>query len=184
MYIQRLHSWPEAYHEALELQKQLKSRVRIEPLRGPVRRIAGADVSYSRRSKRGFGAVVILTFPELEMVESAAAEMEVTFPYIPGLLTFREAPVLLKAFEKLQHVPDVVIFDGQGIAHPQGMGLATHMGLWLGLPAIGCGGIRTAREGTRRVFDFAPSRCAGGRGAAHPNRGKAGICFAGTPDFH
>jgi len=82
--------------------------------------------------------VVVLSYPSLEILEIASTVDRVSFPYVPGLLSFREGPVLLKAFENLQQRPDIVLFDGQGIAHPRGIGLACHMGLFLDLPTIGC----------------------------------------------
>ena len=100
--------------------------------------VAGADISYAKGDDLFYAAVVLLKFPELEIVEQLSVSERVTFPYIPGLLSFREGPVLLKAFEKLKSIPDVAIFDGQGIAHPRRLGLASHMGLFLAIPTIGC----------------------------------------------
>ena len=99
---------------------------------------AGADVSYSKGSDVFFSSVVILEMPHMNVVEEAAAEGKMDFPYIPGLLSFREAPILIKAFEKIRNTPDVIILDGHGIAHPRGLGLASHIGLALDLPSIGC----------------------------------------------
>ncbi|MDH5662431.1 MAG: endonuclease V [Elusimicrobiota bacterium] len=102
--------------------------------------IAGCDVGYDEKRKRAYGSVVLLTFPELKLVEKKGAMgvSERIFPYLPGLLTFREGPVLIAALRKLERSPDIIIFDGQGIAHPVRFGLATHMGLLLGLSTIGC----------------------------------------------
>ncbi len=101
-------------------------------------RIAGADVSFSRGDSVMYAAVVVLDAATLETIDEALAVVAVDFPYIPGLLSFREGPALLEAFRKLRTKPDVIIFDGQGIAHPRGLGLASHMGLVLDTPTIGC----------------------------------------------
>jgi deoxyribonuclease V len=103
-----------------------------------LRSVGGADVAYSKDGNFLFGAIVVLSFPKMELLETATAHKEVSFPYIPGLLSFREAPILMETFKKLKVKPEVMIYDGQGIAHPRGIGLATHMGLWLDLPSIGC----------------------------------------------
>jgi deoxyribonuclease V len=100
--------------------------------------MGGRDVAYSKKGNLLFGAIVILSFPDMEILDMATADGQIPFPYIPTLLTFREGPILIKTFQRLKVKPDVMIFDGQGIAHPRGMGLASHMGLWLNLPSIGC----------------------------------------------
>jgi len=135
-----LHSWDVTCGEAVAIQRMLRERLILcdRDLPDPIRFVAGADISYSRGDDRFFGAAVILSFPALEIVEIASAVARAPFPYVPGLLSFREGPVLLKAFENLKQRPDIVLFDGQGIAHPRGVGLACHMGLFLDLPTIGC----------------------------------------------
>ncbi len=100
--------------------------------------IGGGDVAYSKNEDLFFGAIVVLSFPDMEILDTATAEGKIPFPYISGLLSFREGPIVIKAFQKLKLKPSVMIFDGQGIAHPRGMGFASHMGLWLDLPSIGC----------------------------------------------
>jgi len=100
--------------------------------------VAGADVSYSRTTDRYFAAVIVMRYPDMEVVEESTASGSSSFPYIPGLLTFREGPITLEAFRKLKHKPDVLIFDGQGVAHPRGFGIASHMGVLLGIPSVGC----------------------------------------------
>jgi len=135
-----LHPWEVTCREAVAIQQTLREKLILEDLDlpDPIRFIAGADISYSRGDDRFFGAVVVLSYPSLEILEIASTVDRVSFPYVPGLLSFREGPVLLKAFENLQQRPDIVLFDGQGIAHPRGIGLACHMGLFLDLPTIGC----------------------------------------------
>jgi deoxyribonuclease V len=133
-----LHSWNLTYTEAIKVQQDLSSRVILGPFKSKLKLVAGADVSYSKGSDLFFSGVIVLEMPRMNVVEEVTAQGKVDFPYIPGLLSFREAPVLIKAFEKLVNVPDVVIFDGQGIAHPRGLGIASHIGLMLGVPSIGC----------------------------------------------
>ncbi len=133
-----LKNWPRTYAEAVACQQRLVSQVRLQPLNAVPRFIGGADVSYARQRRRLFGAIVVLTWPELEVVEEVGVAGEEEFPYIPGLLTFREAPVLLQAWSRLKRRPDLLLVDGQGIAHPRQLGLATHLGLLLETPTIGC----------------------------------------------
>jgi len=140
MKIKHLHRWDVTYREAVAIQQELKEKLILhdEDVVEPIKTIAGADVSYEKRNGLLFAAVVLLALPTMDIIEEASSIEEVRFPYIPGLLTFREGPPLLKAFEKLNHNPDAVIFDGQGIAHPRGIGLASHMGLFLDIPTVGC----------------------------------------------
>lgn len=138
MQYKNLHSWDVSPEEAIEIQKDLREKVITENEFGEIRYIAGADISCNRLSPLGYAVVVVMTFPDLEVVEEKRVEAEIKFPYIPGLLAFREAPILLKAFEKLRIEPDLIIFDGQGIAHPRGMGIASHLGIILNKPTIGC----------------------------------------------
>lgn len=120
------------------MQDRLKSRVSIAPLRKEVRLIAGADVSSERFGDELFAGVVVLSYPELEVVAYAVAKAKVEFPYIPGLLSFREIPGLRAALEKLPQKPDLIIVDGQGISHPRRIGIASHLGVVTGIPTIGC----------------------------------------------
>jgi deoxyribonuclease V len=108
--------------------------------------VAGVDVSV--RDGQARSAIVLLSFPELKPFEAATAERPATFPYIPGLLAFREGPVVLEALERLTQRPDVLIFDAQGLAHPRRMGLATHLGVLLDLPSVGCAKSRLCGEYT------------------------------------
>jgi len=135
-----LHRWDVTYREAVAIQEDLLGKLilRDEGIPDPLRTIAGADISYDRGSDLFFAAVVLMDYPGLTLREEASFSARVSFPYIPGLLTFREGPPLLAAFAKLAQTPDCVLFDGQGIAHPRGIGLASHLGLLLDLPAIGC----------------------------------------------
>ena len=103
-----------------------------------MRLIAGADISTQKESSQAYAGVVVMTYPGLEVVEERGVIFELSFPYIPGLLAFRESPPLLKVFEEIGHEPDLILFDGQGIAHPRGLGIASHMGLLLDKPSIGC----------------------------------------------
>lgn len=139
MQITHLHDWNLTPPEAIALQKTLASRVvddRPLPL-DSIRLVAGVDVSVKNNVSQA--AVVVLSFPDLQVVESITNVLPTPFPYIPGLLSFREGPVLEDAFSRLQHEPDVLIFDGMGRAHPRRLGIASHMGLWLDKPTIGCG---------------------------------------------
>jgi deoxyribonuclease V len=140
MKIKHLHRWDVTYREAVAILQELKERLILpdEDVIEPIQTIAGADVSYEKRNGLLFAAVVLLALPTMDIIEESSSIENARFPYIPGLLTFREGPPLLKAFEKLNHNPDAVIFDGQGIAHPRGIGLASHMGLFLDIPAVGC----------------------------------------------
>jgi deoxyribonuclease V len=138
MKAQGLHPWQVTTHEAIAIQKRLRSQVMTENTLGDIRLIAGADIATSKDSPKAYAGVVVLSYPTLEIVEERGLEDEVTFPYIPGLLSFREGPLLIKVFEQLRTDPDVIVFDGQGLAHPRGMGIATHMGLVFDKPTIGC----------------------------------------------
>ncbi len=132
------HRWDVGYRDAASIQDELRDKLVIKELRARPRVVAGADVAYSRRANSVFAAVIVMDFNSMSVIEEVSATAEATFPYIPGLLSFREAPVLLKAFSGINNIPDVILFDGQGIAHPRGVGLASHMGLILDRPAIGC----------------------------------------------
>ena len=125
--------------------------------------VAAADVAYGRGDDITYAAFLLYTYPDLTLLESASAKGRTSFPYIPGLLTFREAPVLLKAYSKLKARPDLILIDGQGIAHPRFMGIAAHIGLILNLPTIGC----------------AKSRLIGRHEELAPDRGKAVPLFVG-----
>ncbi len=135
MNVKRLHSWEVPIEEARALQCELALKVEPKPLHGEVHTVAGVDVGFKGV---GLAAVVVLSYPALKVIEVAKAERPVSFPYVPGLLSFREGPVVLEAIEKLQTVPDLFMFDGQGRAHPRRLGIASHIGLMLDKPSIGC----------------------------------------------
>jgi deoxyribonuclease V len=138
MRVRTLHLWNLPPQEAIAVQDRLCVKICEKALSKPVKTVAGADASYSPQGRRVHAAVLVYTFPDLDLTDQAFASDTVYFPYVPGLLSFREAPVLAKAFRKIRVEPDVIIFDGQGIAHPRGLGLASHMGLMLDCPTIGC----------------------------------------------
>ena len=148
------HSWNLTVPEARALQEDLRKLVVREDRLGPVRRVAGVDVSYDRRSPVLFAAAVVLDADTLEPIETVGIRDRARFPYVPGYLSFREAPAVLRALAKLRHTPDLLICDGHGVAHPRRFGLACHLGLWLDLPTIGCAKSRLigshAEPGTRR----------------------------------
>lgn len=142
-----LSSWPKTYQEALAVQEELRHRVRLAPLPHPPCLVAGADAITDRADRKIFGAVAVYSYPELELVEEAGVEGECPFPYRTGLLSFREIPILAAAFKRLRNRPEVILVDGQGIAHPRGLGLASHLGLVLDLPTIGVAKSRLVGEG-------------------------------------
>lgn len=122
--------------KAMALQKRLAGLVVCKRQLGPVATVAGIDVSL--RDKVACAAVVALSYPDLKVVDHAIATRPATFPYIPGLLSFREGPAILDAMSRLSSMPDLLIFDGQGVAHPRRLGIASHIGLLTDIPAIGC----------------------------------------------
>lgn len=133
-----LHRWNVGVEEAVRLQDNLRDSVILKKTFKEVKTVAGADVAYSGNDNFLFGAIVVCSYPAMEPIDSATAGGAIDFPYLPGLLSFREGPILIKAFQKLNVKPDLMIFEGHGIAHPRRMGLASHLGLWLNLPSIGC----------------------------------------------
>ncbi len=136
--MKELHDWHLSIAQALDLQHQLAAKVvRSSGLVTP-RFIAGVDISVGKAPGMATGAVVVLSYPELEVVETKLAQGRLDFPYIPGLLSFRESPLTLAACEKLSITPDLILVDGQGVAHPRRFGLASHLGLFLDTPTIGC----------------------------------------------
>jgi deoxyribonuclease V len=135
---EQLHDWKMTPREAVELQKSLRERVRLAPLRKKIKTIAGADISFNKFSPVVYAGLVVLSLPSLEVIEEVGVVSETEFPYVPGLLSFRETPSVLEAWAKLKTEPDAVMFDGQGIAHPRRIGIASHVGLLLNRPTFGC----------------------------------------------
>lgn len=167
--VRQLHRWDVAPAEARAIQLDLRKRLDLTDHRGKIRYVAGSDVAFrlpERRSwesgtGRAIAGVVVFTFPELEEVERASAERPLTFPYVPGLLSFREIPALLDAFGKLRHMPDLIFCDGHGYSHPRRMGIASHLGLLLDAPTIGCAKSRltgTHKEPGAKVGAWTPLR--------------------------
>ena len=132
------HRWDLSVDEARALQPQLAEKVIAQTTFDPaaIETVAGVDVGF--RNKIAHAAIVVLSYPDLRPVDSAVGRAPVTFPYVPGLLTFREGPSVLQALERLTTWPDLLIFDGQGVAHPRRIGLAAHIGVILDHPSIGC----------------------------------------------
>jgi deoxyribonuclease V len=141
------HAWNLTPRQAIQLQLKLRQQVkyRRDP-KSPIRYVAGADISWDPATKLGFSGVIVYDYPGLREVDRAWAKGRASFPYIPGLLSFREGPLLLAAFERLKVKPDLVFLDGHGLAHPRRFGIACHMGLLLDCPAIGCAKSRLLGE--------------------------------------
>ena len=138
MEIKRLHQWEIPVSEAKKLQETLRQKyLIIENRCSDIKTVAGADVSYSRGSDIIYSAVVIMELETMKVLERVYHIDKANFPYVPGYLSFREAPVLMRSFKKLKVIPDAVICDGHGIAHPRGFGLASHVGVLLDLPSVG-----------------------------------------------
>ncbi|WP_210418052.1 deoxyribonuclease V [Flavobacterium sp. KBS0721] len=132
------HEEPE-FKQLYALQNSLSEKViKEDQLVLPIQYIAGVDVAYNDASDKMIGAIVILDSITFKVVEEVSHEMEITFPYVPGLFSFREIPPLIEAFKKLTIKPDLIVCDAQGIAHPKGIGMATHLGIELNIPTIGC----------------------------------------------
>jgi len=161
------HSWDLDYREAAALQARLSAKVRFGPLPvEKIRRVAGADIAVSKSAKIAVAAIVVLEFPSLETLEERFACAPLTFPYIPGLLSFREIPALMECAKTIETSFDALICDGQGLAHPRGFGLACHVGLVLRKPTIGCAKsllVGEFAEPGRLRGDFSPLRFNGRR---------------------
>jgi deoxyribonuclease V len=138
MKVDCLHDWTLSPREAMALQTRLAPRVRVaRPRRRHFRLIAGADIALDPKKKLAFAAVLLFRYPDRVCIEQHVVCAPLSFPYVPGLLSFREIPALLQAFARLKQTPHAVICDGQGIAHPRRMGLASHLGLCLGITTVG-----------------------------------------------
>ncbi len=140
MKIKQQHDWPETAAEAIAIQEAIRGKViTTNQLPAEIQTVAGVDVGFEDAGATTRAAVAVLRFPELQVQEQAIARRQTTFPYIPGLLSFREIPAVLDALEQLQLTPDLLLCDGQGIAHPRRLGIASHIGLLTDLPSIGVG---------------------------------------------
>lgn len=135
MRYRELHRWDLEVEEAKKVQTELRKKLILHFPEIDVRRVAGADLAF--KGDKAIAVVVVLSFPDLEFLEYESHVEKINYPYIPGLLSFREGPPFLKAWEKVRVEPDIVFFDGQGIAHPRGFGLASHMGMLIEKPSIG-----------------------------------------------
>lgn len=138
MFYRNLHPWNVTLKEAIEIQNRLRREITLRRNFKEIKLIAAADVSTSAEEDRIVAAVVVVSFPELKLIEESQDCVLIRFPYRPGFLTFREGPALLSIFSKIKNGPDLILFDGQGIAHPRRMGIATHLGIILDKPTIGC----------------------------------------------
>ncbi|MBD2596793.1 deoxyribonuclease V [Nostoc spongiaeforme FACHB-130] len=138
MKIYQLHAWPQTPEEAITIQESLREQVITEDqLPETISYVAGVDMGFAEEGKVSRAAVAVLSFPDLKVVETALAHRPTSFPYIPGFLSFREIPAVLDALAKIQTVPDIILCDGQGIAHPRRFGIASHLGVILDMPTIG-----------------------------------------------
>jgi deoxyribonuclease V len=138
MNIYQRHSWSLTVDEAIAIQEQLQTEVITEDkLKEPVEYVAGVDMGFEANGTISHAAVAVLSFPDLQLVETSVARRPTSFPYIPGFLSFREIPAVLDALEKVKITPDIILCDGQGIAHPRRFGIACHLGLLVDIPTIG-----------------------------------------------
>jgi len=141
-----LPSWPDSLAEAMLLQRELKDRILLQDPPHPICSLAAADVAYSQGEDRAWAGALLFRYPDLELLEEHDLQVEIRFPYVPGYLSFREGPALLQVLSLLSREPDLYLFDGQGIAHPRRLGLASHLGVLLQKPAIGCAKSRLIGE--------------------------------------
>ncbi|WP_414550256.1 deoxyribonuclease V [Anabaena sp. CCY 0017] len=138
MKINQHHAWPLTVEEAIAIQESLRNQVtRSDKLKEPVQYVAGVDMGFESNGTISRAAVAVLSFPDLQVVETSLAYRPTSFPYIPGFLSFREIPAVLDALEKIKTIPDIILCDGQGIAHPRRLGIASHLGVILDMPTIG-----------------------------------------------
>lgn len=176
MDVKTLHSWDLDYSGARAVQERLRGQVALRHLSTKrIKHVAGADIAVSRKLEGLIAAVVVYTFPGLELVETRVATSRFVFPYVPGLLSFREIPVLVECLRKVLTPFDVMLCDGQGIAHPRGIGLASHLGLMIGLPTVGC-------AKSRLVGDYTEPGPKRGDHSSLVYRGKKVGCVVRTRD--
>ncbi len=134
----RDHAWPSTLEEAIVIQETLQNQVITEDrLQEPIQYVAGVDMGFEADGTISRAAVAVLSFPDLQIIETSLAHRPTTFPYVPGFLSFREIPAVLDALEKIKTTPDIILCDGQGIAHPRRLGIASHLGLLIDMPTIG-----------------------------------------------
>lgn len=136
--IKKHHLWNLSYKEAVELQRKLSGKVILSDEFGEVKKVAGVDVRFVKELDKFLCGVIVFSYPSLEIIEEKHIFCRVTFPYIPGLLSFREGPAVEKCFAKVDNTPDIIFFDGHGCSHPRRFGLASHMGVILDTASIGC----------------------------------------------
>jgi len=138
MKIYQHHAWPSTVEEAIVIQEQLRNQViTSDKLQEPVQYVAGVDMGFEADGTISRAAVAVLSFPDLQLIETSLAHRPTSFPYIPGFLSFREIPAVLDALEKIKTIPDLILCDGQGIAHPRRFGIASHLGILVDVPTIG-----------------------------------------------
>ncbi|MEH2126120.1 deoxyribonuclease V [Nostoc sp.] len=134
----RDHAWPSTLEEAIVIQETLQNQVITEDrLQEPIQYVAGVDMGFEADGTISRAAVAVLSFPDLQVIETSLAHRPTTFPYVPGFLSFREIPAVLDALEKIKTTPNIILCDGQGIAHPRRLGIASHLGLLIDMPTIG-----------------------------------------------
>ncbi|MEH2290812.1 deoxyribonuclease V [Nostoc sp.] len=132
------HAWPSTLEEAIVIQETLQNQVITEDrLQEPIEYVAGVDMGFEADGTISRAAVAVLSFPDLQVIETSLAHRPTTFPYVPGFLSFREIPAVLDALEKIKTTPNIILCDGQGIAHPRKLGIASHLGLLIDMPTIG-----------------------------------------------
>jgi deoxyribonuclease V len=147
------HSWPQTIEEAIAIQEQLRSEVIADDQLSTVRYVAGVDVGYDRLDAMSQAAVTVLSFPDLQLQQQAVVRRPNAFPYVPGFLSFREVPAVLDALEKISPMPDLILCDGQGLAHPRRFGLACHLGVLTSIATIGVAKTRFIGEHPEVSFD-------------------------------
>lgn len=140
--IKKLHDWNISPQQASKLQRELNKKLVLHDALTDIKQVAGVDVGFENEGKTTRAAVVVLDFPSLQFNEVSISQCKTSFPYIPGLLSFRELPAVLKAVEKLKRIPDLFLCDGQGYAHPRRFGIACHLGVITDIPSLGVGKTR------------------------------------------
>jgi deoxyribonuclease V len=136
--------WPDNIEQAKEIQESFSAKIRCTPLRKKPKLIAGVDAAYTEN--RIFAAACLYSYPELDLLDEVCVVSSISFPYIPGYLSFREGEAIIRALRLLKAKPNLILIDGQGIAHPRRLGIASHIGVLLDLPTIGCAKSRLIGE--------------------------------------